>query len=210
MRRLPFTYMTDQHGNTVLKQKDDIQAIDENTACIMNHLLQNVVYGSEGTGKAAAAFSDKLRAYAKTGTSSDVNDCWFAGGSPYYVASCWFGFPTNEAVHNSTLAKTMWTNVMKEIHKNLEAKDFLESEFVTKRMYCASTGQLATDACPYPMEGYYKTNYSLPGACQSHPGTLLSDLKPDNPEDDNNTEGEQSKPDDGSGNTESDENKPEN
>lgn len=205
-----FTYMTDQHGNTVLKQKDDIQAIDENTACIMNHLLQNVVYGSEGTGKAAAAFSDKLRAYAKTGTSSDVNDCWFAGGSPYYVASCWFGFPTNEAVHNSTLAKTMWTNVMKEIHKNLEAKDFLESEFVTKRMYCASTGQLATDACPYPMEGYYKTNYSLPGACQSHPGTLLSELKPDNPEDDNNTEGEQSKSDDGSGNTESDENKPEN
>ena len=177
-----FTHMTDQHGNTVLKQKDDVQAIDENTASIMNHLLQNVVYGSEGTGKAAAAFSDKFRAYAKTGTSSDVYDCWFAGGTPYYVASCWFGFPTNEGVHNSTLAKTMWTNVMKEIHKSLEPKEFLESEFVTKRFYCASTGQLATDACPNIMEGYYKTNYSLPGACDSHPGTLLSEIKPEEPD----------------------------
>jgi penicillin-binding protein 1A len=172
-----FTLVTDQYDNTVLSQKDSVAALDENTACIMNHLLQNVVYGDEGTGKDGANFSETMKAYAKTGTSSETNDCWYVGGTPYYVGSCWFGYDESANVYNASLAKIMWTNVMKKVHEKLEPISFPESEFVTARYFCPSTGLLATDACPETKVGYYKTNYSLPAACTAHPGELLPDVK---------------------------------
>lgn len=171
-----FTLMTDQHDNVVLKQGEGVQAMDENTACIMNHLLQNVVYGTEGTGTDAGAFSTTMKCYAKTGTSSEANDCWFVGGTPYYIASCWFGYDQSAAVYPSSLARRMWTNVMKTVHSKLEPKDFEQSEFVTRRHYCLETGLLATDKCTKIAEGYYKTTYSLPAACTAHPGTLLPEI----------------------------------
>ena len=165
--------MTDQHDRVILKQKDGIAAIDENTATIMNHLLQNVVYGQRGTAKAVASFHNEIKCYAKTGTTSDVYDSWLAGGTPYYVGSCWFGYDQQDKLNKSDLAKTMWKNVMQKIHKNLEVKDFVDSEFVTPRYYCLETGLLATDACEHKAEGWYKTNYSLPSACTAHEGELL-------------------------------------
>lgn len=184
-----FTLMTDQHGKTVLKQKSGTAAIDENTATIVNHLLQNVVYGDRGTAKAIASFSDTIKCYAKTGTSSDVYDSWLAGGTPYYVGSCWFGFDSQEKLNNASLAKTMWKNVMQRIHKNLGDKEFVDSEFVTHRYYCKSTGLLATDACESVAEGWYKTNYSLPAVCTSHPGNALPEVGYEPPEE---SEGENS------------------
>ncbi len=165
--------MTDQHDKVILKEKGGIAAIDENTATIMNHLLQNVVYGERGTAKTVASFSKELKCYAKTGTTSDVYDSWLAGGTPYYVGSCWFGYDQQEKLNNANLAKTMWKNVMERVHKGLEPKEFVDSEFVTHRYYCQSTGLLATDACEHKAEGWYKTNYSLPVACTAHPGELL-------------------------------------
>lgn len=171
-----FTLMTDQHGKTVLKQKDSVAAMDENTATIMNHLLQNVVYGSRGTAKTIASFSDTIKCFAKTGTSSDVYDSWLAGGTPYYVASCWFGYDNQAKLNNANLSKTMWKNVMQRVHKNLETKEFTDSEFVAHRYYCKSTGLLATDACESVAEGWYKTNYALPAPCTSHEGNLLPEV----------------------------------
>jgi len=171
-----FTKVTDQHGAVILKEKEGRVAMDENTASIMNHLLQNVVYGPQGTGSVAKGFSDTMVCYAKTGTSTNANDCWFVGGTPYYVAACWFGYDTPAAVYPSSLAKNMWTNVMKSVHADLEPKEFPESEFVAEYFYCAETGLLATEMCPHKMKGYYKTNYSLPLPCTAHPGNNLPEI----------------------------------
>jgi penicillin-binding protein 1A len=198
-----FTLMTDQHDNVILKQKSGKQAIDENTATVMNYLLRRVVYGDNGTGEIAAGFSETMKCYAKTGTTSDVYDCWFVGGTPYYVGSCWFGFDANEKINNSKLAKNMWTNVMKELHADLEPKEFVDSEFVTHRYFCASTGKLATDTCPAVEAGCYKTNYSLPGVCTAHEGNVLPDVGAEIPKEEEKTEdGEQTPetPDNGGNN----------
>ncbi len=170
------TMVTDQRDKVILKPKDKIAAIDENTATIMNHLLQNVVYGENGTARSIADFSKTIKCYAKTGTSSDVYDSWLAGGTPYYVGSCWFGYDNQEKLNKSDLAKRMWKNVMSRIHKDLEPKEFEESEFVTNRYYCLSTGMLATDACEHVEPGWYKTNYSLPSVCSEHAGNVLPEV----------------------------------
>lgn len=208
-----FTLITDQHDTVILKQGSGIAAIDENTATIMNYMLRNVVYGEKGTAKAIASFSDKFVCYAKTGTTSDVYDSWLAGGTPYYVGSCWFGYDQQEKLNNANLAKNMWKNVMKRIHADLPEKEFVDSEFVTNRYYCLETGLLATDACANKGEGWYKTNYSLPAICTTHKGEVLPPVDYVPPEeeggegttdpDGGNENGNESKPQDGTSSTSS-------
>jgi penicillin-binding protein 1A len=122
-----------------------------------------------------------MKCYAKTGTATENIDCWFAGGTPYYVASCWFGFDQSAAVNPSSLAKQMWVNVMKRVHAKLEPKEFVDSEFITRRYYCKETGLLATDKCTKTGLGCYKTTYSLPAPCSAHEGTLLPEYKEPDP-----------------------------
>ncbi len=184
-----FTLVTDQHGNVILKEKDGHQALDENTATVMNYMLREVVYGSEGTGTLAQGYSTTMKCYAKTGTATENIDCWFAGGTPYYVGSCWFGFDQSAAVNPSSLAKQMWVNVMKRVHADLEPKEFVDSEFVTRRYYCNETGLLATDTCPNKSVGCYKTTYSLPAQCSAHAGTLLPEYIEQKPGEEGTGEG---------------------
>ncbi len=119
------------NGEVVLEaDTDGTQAISPNTATIMNHLLQGVVYGSEGTGGSISGFSYKMKAFAKTGTSSESNDLWMVAGSPYYVGSVWYGFDRQQTINSTSAAAVIWRDVMKKVHKNLEAKKFADSEDV--------------------------------------------------------------------------------
>ena len=122
------------NGDTVLENKNKgIRAVSEETATIMNRLLQGVVYGSEGTGSSISSFNRNLRAYAKTGTSSDANDLWMVAGTPYYVGSVWYGFDKQQPIPSSSSAAVIWRDVMKAVHKDLETKEFTYSENVYKK-----------------------------------------------------------------------------
>lgn len=163
----------DQKGEEILSPKSEpTVAISDDTATVMNKLLQNVVYGSNGTGKGAAGYISNMKIYAKTGTSNNSNDLWFVGGSPYYVASCWCGYDTQQAISDSAIALKMWGAVMSEAHKGLPAKEFQISSFATDRYYCTSTGLLATENCPSKDIGWYRRN-DIPSVCTEHAGTAL-------------------------------------
>ncbi len=167
----------DQHDNVILEpKKEPVIAISEDTATVMNRLLQNVVYGSQGTGKGAAGAVSNMRIYAKTGTSNDSNDLWFVGGTPYYVASCWCGYDTMQDIPQSTIALKMWSAVMSKVHTGLEAKSFNTSEYATPYYYCTSSGDLATEACPSKALGWYKKG-NIPSVCKVHTGTALKSPK---------------------------------
>lgn len=188
-----YTKVTDKRGEIILEQNTQpIMAFSEDTAMIMNKMLQNVIYGSNGTGKAQAGTFSKFRAFGKTGTSNDSKDKWFVGGTPYYVASSWVGYQTQQKMpsSNTGLAAKLWRQVMGEIHKNLPAKDYPTTTYVVKRYYCAKTGLLATDACEKIDIGWYKKT-GLPAKCTEHEGALLetpkTDKLPDKDETSSNT-----------------------
>ena len=168
-----YTKVTDQHGEAVLEYDSAPKvAISEDTATVMNHLLQTVVYGGNGTGRGAAGYINNMKIYAKTGTSNNSNDLWFVGGSPYYVASCWCGYDQQQNISNSAIALKMWGNVMSKIHSGLEAKEFADSAYAMERYYCTKTGNLATTSCPSKAVGWYKKS-NTPGYCTEHGGTAL-------------------------------------
>ena len=131
----PTTYYKIERPNgEVVLEYDETgeQVIGKDSATVMNHLLQEVVYGREGTGRGISGYSS-MKAYAKTGTSSESNDLWMVAGTPYYVGSVWYGFDLQKQVSNGSAAAKIWKDVMKDVHKDLDKKEFEDSEDVVKK-----------------------------------------------------------------------------
>ncbi|MBQ6847870.1 MAG: transglycosylase domain-containing protein [Clostridia bacterium] len=179
-----YTKVTNQDGKIILEHKTNSKmAISEDTATIMNHLLQTVVYGSNGTGKGAAGYISNMKIYAKTGTSNDQNDLWFVGGTPYYVGSCWCGYKTMQPIAKSYsgIAMKLWGNVMSKAHSGLAAKEFEDSPYAVEKYYCKTSGDIANSGCPDKAVGWYKTsnldpkNKSYIPICTAHEGDAISD-----------------------------------
>ncbi|MBQ8740151.1 MAG: transglycosylase domain-containing protein [Clostridia bacterium] len=163
-----YTKVLDINGEIILEPSDGAQVIKESTAGVMNKLLQNVVYGSQGTGKGIASYS-KMKAYAKTGTSSESKDLWMVAGTPYYVGSVWYGFDQPENVHNAGAAAKVWRDIMTQIHKDLEEREFELSDEVIEAKYCRITGKLAVPSCYSTDTGYYVPGVEIESCKGGHP-----------------------------------------
>ncbi len=166
----PTTYVKvlDINDETVLESNGGEQVIKESTATVMNKLLQGVVYGTQGTGRGIASYS-KMKAYAKTGTSSESKDLWMVAGTPYYVGSVWYGFDQPENVHNAGAAAKVWRDIMTQIHKDLEEKEFELSDEVIEAKYCNITGKLAVPSCYSKSMGYYISGVKIETCEGGHP-----------------------------------------
>ncbi len=130
------------------------QVIHPDTATLMNNLLQGVVYGSQGTGRGISGYN-RMKAYAKTGTSQESNDLWMVAGTPYYVGSVWYGFDKNGTVYNAAAAANVWRDVMTEIHKDLEYKEFESLTEMEPQKCCRYTGKLKGDKCYSTEDSYF-------------------------------------------------------
>lgn len=179
------------NGEIVLKYDDTgEQAISPASATVMNHLLQEVVYGSEGTGRGIAGYNS-MKAYAKTGTSSESNDLWMVAGSPYYVGSVWYGFDLKSKVNNGGAAAKIWKDVMRDVHKGLEKKEFEDSEDVVKKGvgYYKKNGKM--DNPIYQSDSSSKTSSqssSASSAVSSAASSASSSETPSNPSESTATE----------------------
>ena len=67
------------------------QVIKPSTAFLLTSAMQDVVTSGTGT---AVNFGGMSIA-GKTGTTSDYNDIWFSGYTPYYTCTTWTGYDNN-------------------------------------------------------------------------------------------------------------------
>lgn len=154
-----------KNGEVVLENTPvGVQVIRPETATIMNKLLQRVIYGERGTGGRIAGYNYSMKAYGKTGTTSESNDLWMVAGTPYYVASVWYGFDEPETIWNSGAAATVWRAVMSAAHKGLEPLKFVDNENVLQISYCAHTGLRPLETCETKL-GYYLPGITPSGRC---------------------------------------------
>ena len=180
-----FTKVTNQRGELILDitlddQYKDLKpkvALGEDTAFIMNKLLMYPIYGARGTGKEVKPYIKNLNDmpfFAKTGTTNWQNDLWFVGGSPYYVATCWYGYDSPAVVNDNKIALRLWGSIMQEVHKDLPKKDFPLCSEVEIYHYCAETGLIANSGCPIGDTGYYKKSYKP--RCTAHNGSQTASV----------------------------------
>ena len=169
-----YSLVTDQQGNTVLENTTarGVRVMKEDAASVMNRMLLAPVNGGGGTARSAKISG--FDTFGKTGTTSDVKDRYFCGGTPYYVGACWYGYADNKRLeYTANYAMQAWTYVMRAAHKGLPSKRFNLSNNVVSRSYCTLSGGFASANCGSTATGYYSRNSALP-ICPVHGGGAMT------------------------------------
>lgn len=139
-----YTKVIDHDGNVILDntEPDSRQVIKETTAWLLTDAMMDVV--TQGTG-ASVNFGGMAIA-GKTGTTSDYNDVWFTGYTPYYTATTWTGYDNNTKLRKGeerNLAKKLWRAVMSRLHEGLPSESFqMPSSGLVQATVCARSGKL--------------------------------------------------------------------
>lgn len=127
-----FTTVTNYNGELIVKSNPkEHRVVDENVAYVMTDMLKAVV--REGTGKSSSIGS--MPVAGKTGTTNGGYCVWFVGYTPYYVGATYVADDVgrkdadgnilkSRAMGSSSIPASLWANVMRSIHKNLEVVDF--------------------------------------------------------------------------------------
>lgn len=117
-----YTKVLDSNGHMVLDNEPrTVTAFSPNTAANICNMLENAVNGGTGSGARISG----LTVAGKTGTTSDNNDRYFVGFTPYYVGAVWTGYDTPTTMYySSNPAVQIWKTVMERVHEGLENKTF--------------------------------------------------------------------------------------
>ncbi|MBE9167645.1 PBP1A family penicillin-binding protein [Pleurocapsales cyanobacterium LEGE 06147] len=120
----------DRQGNIIYEANFEPQAaIDEDTAAIMNWMLQGVV--NSGTGIPAQIGRP---AAGKTGTSDESRDLWFIGYIPQVAAGVWLGNDNNQPTQGTSgTAAELWRKFMLQVVRDLPVEAFPERPSLTNR-----------------------------------------------------------------------------
>ncbi|MDC7125905.1 MAG: PBP1A family penicillin-binding protein [Spirochaetales bacterium] len=155
----------DREGNIILeperdrlrekqKNKYDDQIMSPQVAYIMTDMLQSTVqYGTLANRRRFVHGFDGMPMAGKTGTTQNWQAAWTVGFSPYYTTAVWFGFDRmgnslGRDLTGATAAGPYWALYMKEIHKDLERKQFPEPDSGLVRVrVCRKSGLLPTNDC---------------------------------------------------------------
>ena len=151
-------------------EKTKESALSENTAWVMNKLLQTVMTAGTGTSYKLSG----IQCFGKTGTTTDDKDRWFMGGTPDFVAGVWYGYDQPKEIYyglSGNPSGTLWKTVMSAVYDKLDSDQyktkFEEPEGIVKRSYCPLLWQVAQRKTG--VYGWYDVN-NLPGNCSGGHG----------------------------------------
>ena len=124
------------------------RVISPSTAYLVANLLESVV--RKGTGWRAKKLHRPVA--AKTGTTNDLKDAWFAGFVPQLVAVSWVGYdqerPLGKNETGSKAAAPAWVAFMKQALKDIEPIDFPIPDQIEFYPVDYMTGLLAPEDSP--------------------------------------------------------------
>ncbi|MEG1730791.1 MAG: PBP1A family penicillin-binding protein [Oscillospiraceae bacterium] len=117
-----YTLVRDDKGDVVLDNSPEtIVAFKANTAWTMCKMLN--IAATSGTGWESNI--GNMPHAGKTGSSSDYQDRWFVGFTPYYVCAVWTGYDTPAHIYApGNPAAKLWKKIMQPLHEGLPYKSF--------------------------------------------------------------------------------------
>lgn len=173
-----YTKVVDHDGKVILDNTQPVshQVLKQTTAWLLTSAMMDVVSGGTGT----KCRISNMTVAGKTGTTSDYNDVWFSGYTPYYTATTWSGYDNNAKLKTNAehdLSKTMWQKVMSQIHEGYENKSFPMPSGITTCAVCSRSGKLPIpglcDACIHTE--YFEEGTTPKESCDVHyAGTICA------------------------------------
>ncbi len=169
-----YTKVLDHNGVVLLdNQPEKHRVIKETTAFLLTNAMRDVVTGGTGTATAIPG----MMSVGKTGSTSDYNDVWFVGYTPYYTAGIWSGYDENKPQSGSYASyhRAFWSKIMTKVHEGLENKDFPVPDGIERATICAKSGKLPVDGVcnSDPRGSMLRTEYFAKGTvpteyCENH------------------------------------------
>ncbi len=177
----PYEKVLSRDGKMLLESKPlGVQAIQPDTASVMNDLLQQVIRGPAGTlTKVSGSWPRSMEVFAKTGTTDANNDVLAVGGTPHYVAGCWFGYRYNNAMTytQAQAVKELWNKGMHALHEGLPNESFEDWGDIRTLRFCTKSGKIASASCTSTNVGTYRS-CNIPGTCTQCGGTAATTTQP--------------------------------
>ena len=161
-----YTKVTDSTGAVVLTPtQEKTRVISEQNAYIVKSIMKEPV----NYGTATYCKINGIDVSAKTGTTDNSYDRWLCGFTPYYAASCWFGYDKQEEVtgFGTNPAGQIWSSIMKDVHSTLASKTFTKPSGIVEAKVCKTTGCLAVSSCTDTYTEIF-TQDNLPNKCEGH------------------------------------------
>ena len=144
-----FLLVEDMDGNVVVDHtpQTNTEAIKDTTAYYINSMLSTAVSSAAGTSYGARINGQVVA--AKTGTSDNSYNFYFAGYTAHYTAAVWTGYPYSEAVNSSqgNPSLYLWREVMTLVHEGLPRVEFATPDNLRAYTVCLDCGNLATEDC---------------------------------------------------------------
>ena len=133
-------------GKVILENDVDRSIVfTPQTAYIMTDILMKAV--SNGSSSDVANLSPIATA-GKSGTTSNFQDRWFIGYTPYYLAGIWWGYDIPQSNENTHHVQ-MWHDVMQQIHavKGITEGEFTMPDGIVQATYCNVSGKAPGPYC---------------------------------------------------------------
>src|SRR5699024_1026736 len=121
-------------GTTIDLRPEPEAAMSDYTAYMVTDMLKSVM--NEGTGTGANI--PGLDVAGKTGTPTRKGvdgspDSWFAGYTTNYTIAAWTGYDDNNiALPDTKIPQALFKNIMTELSKDKETKDFVKPDSVVE------------------------------------------------------------------------------
>lgn len=177
-----YTKVLDGQGNIILENEPETRTVmKDTTAFLLTDAMKSVV--DYGTGTPVQFDEIDMELAGKTGTTSSNKDLWFAGYSPYYTAVVWMGHDDPEEMnYNTAYHKSLWKEVMEEVHKDLPYKEFEMPNGIVQVEVCSESGLLPSEACEHDERGssvhyeYFTTGTVPTETCDVHVEVEICDV----------------------------------
>lgn len=149
-----YTKVLDHEGKVLIESNTSPKTvIKDSTAFLLTSAMEDVVKSGTGTACQVSGMSVS----GKTGTTTNDNDLWFAGYTPYLTATIWTGYDENKKIPNTSYHEYLWSKIVTRIDN---AKGYTEDpgfpvpDSVTQVQVCAKSGQLPiAGVCDHDPEG---------------------------------------------------------
>ncbi len=148
-----WTKVTDSNGNVILENKQSTRTVlKKETAQLLTSAMETSVthwfvlwpdYDLSGTS--GSCHVPDMAIAGKSGTTTDANDIWFIGYSPYYTMGIWSGYDSSKSFGVSpNYHRVIWQRIMARLSAAQDSAEFDYTGLVKARI-CSKSGLLARD-----------------------------------------------------------------
>ena len=167
-----YTKVYDKYNNVILDntKNKSVKVMSKDNAYLLTSAMADSMVGGKAFSSSnininptsTRAWFKGMALAGKSGTTTNNNDVWFVGYSPYYTAGIWGGCDENQSLQDARnkinnggtkFHKNIWRRIMATMHTSLKEAEFEKPAAIISKKVCRKSGLLAHKGCELDPRG---------------------------------------------------------